>query len=65
MQTTLRITMGWAMLAAGLCSAGAEVKTRTVEYTDDDTVLEGYLAWDDDADGERPGVLVVHEWCGL
>jgi dienelactone hydrolase len=27
--------------------------------------LEGYLAWDDSLEGERPGVVVVHEWYGL
>ncbi|MFP4053293.1 MAG: dienelactone hydrolase family protein [Phycisphaerae bacterium] len=67
MQTSLRTAIGWAVLAAGLsaATATAELKTRTVEYTDGETVLEGYIAWDDDADGERPGVLVVHEWYGL
>ena len=42
----------------------AEVKTREVEYTQGDTPLKGYLAWDDAAKGKRPGVLVVHEWWG-
>ncbi len=39
--------------------------TRTVEYRQGDTVLEGYLAYDDAIAGKRPGVLVVHEWTGL
>jgi dienelactone hydrolase len=30
-----------------------------------DTVLEGYLAYDDSVEGRRPGVVVVHEWYGL
>lgn len=36
-----------------------------VEYKDGDTVLEGYLAYDDAVEGKRPGVLIVHEWWGL
>jgi dienelactone hydrolase len=56
-----------AMLAALLvpASALAKVQTKLVEYKQGDTVLEGYLAWDDKAPGMRPGVLVVHAWMGL
>lgn len=39
------------------------VRTRTIEYTDGDTVLEGELAFDDRG-GPRPGVLVAHAWRG-
>jgi dienelactone hydrolase len=46
-------------------TAEAAVKTRAVEYKQGDTVLEGYLAWDDARSGARPGVLVVHEWTGI
>lgn len=43
----------------------AEVKTQVVEYKHGNTVLEGYLAYDDAVQGKRPGVVVVHEWLGL
>src|SRR5512134_4143347 len=46
-------------------SAMAEIKTRSIEYKHGDTVLEGYLAYDDSKTGKLPGVLVVHEWWGL
>jgi dienelactone hydrolase len=46
-------------------SASAEIKTKDVEYRQGNTVLEGYLAYDDTVKGKRPGVLVVHEWTGL
>jgi len=46
-------------------SGQAKLKTETVEYKEGDTVLEGYLAYDDAETGKRPGVLVVHEWTGL
>jgi dienelactone hydrolase len=45
--------------------AHAAIKTQTVEYRDGDTVLEGFLAYDDAKSGARPGVLVVHDWGGL
>ena len=45
--------------------AHAKVRSQLVEYKQGDTVLEGYLAFDDAAKGKRPGVLVVHAWMGL
>jgi dienelactone hydrolase len=45
--------------------ANAAVQTKLVEYKQGDAVLEGYLAWDDGAQGPRPGVLVVHDWMGM
>jgi dienelactone hydrolase len=44
--------------------ARAEIKTEEIEYKQGDTVLKGFLAFDDAARGKRPGVLVVHEWWG-
>jgi len=35
-----------------------------VTYESDGTTLKGYLAYDDQLQGRRPGVLVVHEWWG-
>lgn len=46
-------------------AAHARVITETVDYKDGDTVLEGYLAYDDSIYGKRPGVVVVHEWWGI
>ncbi len=40
------------------------IQTRTIEYLDGDTVLEGLLAWDDADDKPRPGILVSHAWGG-
>lgn len=53
------------VLALSALPASAEVRTKAIEYKDGDTVLTGVLAWDDAATGNRPGVLVVHEWWGL
>jgi dienelactone hydrolase len=45
-------------------SARAEIKTKEVEYTQNGTPLQGFIAWDDARQGKRPGLLVVHEWWG-
>ncbi len=58
----------WLAAAAAVSVCGdarAAIETRTVEYRHGDAVLEGYLAYDNAAKGEQPGVLVVHAWMGL
>ena len=35
------------------------MRTRDLDYRRDDVNLRGYLAWNDDAAGPRPGVLVL------
>ena len=49
----------------GFTSGFAEVRSKTVEYTQGGATLEGFMAWDDAVKGPRPGVVVVHEWTGL
>ncbi len=44
--------------------AAPKVETRELTYQQGKTVLRGYVAWDANAQGKRPGVLVVHEWWG-
>lgn len=56
------ILLAGLWLSASLAWAG--LQTEVVEYRAGDTVMTGYLAWDDSIQGERPGVLVVHEWWG-
>jgi dienelactone hydrolase len=43
----------------------AAIHTETVDYIQGGTMLEGFLAYDDSIKGQRPGVLVVHQWLGL
>lgn len=43
----------------------AAMHEENVEYRAGDTVMKGYLAWDDAKGAKQPGVLVVHEWWGL
>ncbi len=37
--------------------------TKTLDYNDGDTVLEGYLAYEE-SDTQKPLVLVAHDWAG-
>ena len=40
------------------------IQTRTIDYQDKDIDLQGYVAWDDAAEGKRPGVMIAHAWAG-
>ena len=40
------------------------IQTRRVEYEDGDTLLEGFMAWDDGASEPRPAVAIAHAWGG-
>jgi len=59
----LRIVSVLVLLLTSL-SAQAAVVGKDVSYQTGDTVMKGYLAWDDAVQGRRPGILVVHEWWG-
>lgn len=59
---------GLALMACGREQpepAGPDIQTREIEYRQNGTVLKGFIAWDSAQAGQRPGVLVVHEWWGL
>jgi dienelactone hydrolase len=45
-------------------AAQAAYVSEQVEYRAGDTLMRGYLAYDDAVTVKRPGVLVVHEWWG-
>ena len=45
--------------------AADRIEGKTVTYKAGEVVLKGYLAFDKNIKGERPGVLIVHEWWGL
>jgi dienelactone hydrolase len=47
-------------------SLSAEVKHEVVDYKQGETALQGHLYYDDKPiAGQRPAVIVVHEWFGL
>jgi len=41
-----------------------KVKGTEVTYTSNSTDLKGYIAYDENKKGKRPGILIVHEWWG-
>jgi len=50
---------------ASVVASEPQVLGTTVEYNAQGVVMKGYLAYDENVTGRRPGVLVVHEWWGL
>ncbi len=60
------------LLVTGLSSCAGErmtsmakdVRGEEISYSSGGVSLTGYLAYDANAQGPRPGVLVVHEWWG-
>jgi len=41
------------------------IVTNRIEYSVGDAVHQGYLAYDDEIAGAKPGIIIVHEWWGL
>ena len=41
------------------------IVTEALNYSAAGTALHGHLAYDETGTGERPGVLLIHEWWGL
>jgi len=48
-----------------MTAARGEIVTKTIEYKQGDTTLEGFVAYDNSIKTARPGVLIVHQWKGL
>jgi dienelactone hydrolase len=40
------------------------IQSQEITYSSGGVEMNGYIAWDSDRSGERPGVIVVHEWWG-
>jgi len=65
-----QLILGWTLILAVFWTAGAghtepKIVGRTIDYSAQGAVMKGYLAYDENIAGKRPGVLVVHEWWGL
>ncbi|MBZ0137899.1 MAG: dienelactone hydrolase family protein [Planctomycetes bacterium] len=41
-----------------------DIQTKTVNYKDGEAECDGFVAWDANFEGERPVVLIVHDWMG-
>ena len=42
----------------------ANIQSEEITYSADGVEMKAYIAWDSELEGQRPGVLVVHEWWG-
>jgi len=42
-----------------------KIKEVSVTYTIDSLTMNNYVAYDENVEGKRPAVLVIHEWWGL
>lgn len=42
-----------------------KLKEENVTYTSDSLTMNGYIVYDENKEGLRPGIIVVHEWWGL
>jgi dienelactone hydrolase len=54
--------------AVGLLLAGAAsaaIKEEAVTYKDGDTVLKGFVVYDDASAAKRPGIIIVPTWWGI
>src|SRR5215813_3182906 len=54
-----------AVFALSVVPAYAEMKSQWVEYSNGDTKLKAYMAYDDKVTGRRPAVLVAHAREGM
>ncbi|SFL86534.1 dienelactone hydrolase family protein [Marinobacter zhejiangensis] len=52
------------VLAIAPALVQAELHTEEINYRVGDDQFTGYLAYDDQISGQRPGILIVHEWWG-
>ncbi len=52
-------------LLALASAASAAIHTESVEYRQGETVLQGFLAYDDATPTPRPGILLIHDWMGV
>ena len=58
------LVLAFILLFAAVVSAAPKIKGEPVDYKSGGVTLKGYLAYDENIKGKRPGVLVVHEWWG-
>ncbi|MCM2277401.1 MAG: dienelactone hydrolase family protein [Oligoflexia bacterium] len=67
MKTRQNGSVVWVLLLGlfGALPSQAALRTKKVEYKQGDTLLQGYLAYDDARPGKSPGIVIIHEWMGL
>jgi dienelactone hydrolase len=62
----MRKLIACAAIALSFANAAvAAIREEAVTYKDGDTVMKGYIVYDDASKAKRPGIIVVHEWWGI
>lgn len=62
----MRTLIAGAAIALSFGSiAHAAIQEEAVTYKDGDTVMKGFIVYDDANKAKRPGIIVVHEWWGI
>ena len=61
----MRKLIAGAVLVFSFSTAQAVIQEEAVTYKDGDTVMKGFIVYDDATKAKRPGIVVVHEWWGI
>ena len=59
------LIVGAAIALSFGSTAQAAIQEEAVPYKDGDTVMKGFIVYDDANKAKRPGIIVVHEWWGI
>jgi dienelactone hydrolase len=60
-----KFIIGAAFALSFTSAAHAVIQEEAVTYKDGDTVMKGFIVYDDAIKARRPGIIVVHEWWGI
>jgi dienelactone hydrolase len=60
-----RLILGGLFALAASAPASAAIREEPVSYKDGDTIMKGFVVYDDATKAKRPGIVVVHEWWGI
>jgi dienelactone hydrolase len=48
-----------------MATDSGKIKEESVSYSANGTTMNGYVTYDENKQGKRPAILIVHEWWGL
>src|SRR6185437_1035371 len=65
MRTNIAIMVGALCAVVMVGSASAAIREEPVTYMDGETIMKGFVVYDDATQARRPGIVMVHEWWGI
>jgi len=60
-----RLLASAAIVMSLSVTSQAAIREEPVTYQDGETVMKGFVVYDDATTAKRPGIIVVHEWWGI